>query len=137
MANEIKKIAEGLFALPGGSLEEGHLLGTKCRNCKTVSFPRRMVCPCCLADDTEEVPLSKKGKLYSYSINQMAPEGFEAPYITGKVDFPENVRVFSVITGCEPTEDSLQIGMDMEVVFEPIRKDEKGNPLVGYKFKPS
>ena len=66
----------------------------------------------------------------------MAPEGFEAPYITGKTDLPEKVRIFSVITGCEPREDALEIGMEMEMVFEPLRKDKDGNDLIGYKFRP-
>lgn len=132
-----KNISKGLFILPGGSLEEGYLLGTKCIHCGTVTFPRWVVCPNCLRDDTmKEIPLSKGGKLYSFSVNQMAPEGFEAPYITGRVELPEKIRIFAVITGCEPVEEALQIGMDMELVFEPLRKDEEGANLVGYKFKP-
>lgn len=137
MPDEPKKIAEGLFVLPGGSLDGGYLIGAKCSNCATVSFPKWVVCPVCLRDDTmEEVPLSKRGKLYSYSVNRMAPDGFDAPYITGKVELPEKIRIFSVITGCEPVEDSLCIGMEMGLVFEPLRKDEKGGDLVGYKFRP-
>ncbi len=96
-----------------------------------------MVCPSCLRDDaTEEIALSRRGKLYTFSINRVAPEGFKAPYVTGKVDLPEKVRIFSVITGCEPNEAALHIGMDMEVVFEPLRKDEKGDDLISYKFRP-
>lgn len=137
MEKKEHKIAEGLFVLPSFTSEKGYLIGSKCKHCNMVSFPKRVVCPACLKDDTsEEIPLSRRGKLYTYSINQMAPEGFIAPYITGKIDLPEKVRIFSVITGCEPNEDSLYIGMEMEVVFEPLRKDEAGNDLIGYKFRP-
>ncbi|HBX24186.1 MAG TPA: transcriptional regulator [Desulfotomaculum sp.] len=136
MGNKVNKTSKGLFVLPEES-REGYLIGTRCSNCNTVTFPRWVVCPDCLRDDTmEEIPLSRKGKLYSFSVNRVAPEGFEAPYITGRVELPEKIRIFSVITGCEPVDDALQIGMDMELVFEPLRKDEKGNDLVGYKFKP-
>lgn len=85
----------------------------------------------------EEIPLSKHGTLYSFSINQMAPDGFTAPYITGKVDLPERVRIFAVITGCEAREDALNIGMDMQLFFETVGRDPDGNELIGYTFKPA
>jgi len=85
----------------------------------------------------EEMILSKSGTLYSFSVNQMAPEGFTAPYVTGKVDLPENVRIFSIITGCEAKEDALSIGMDMKLVFEVVARDPDGNELIGYAFQPA
>jgi uncharacterized protein len=137
MPEEPKKIADGLFVLPGGSLTEGYLVGAICGSCDTITFPKRVVCPNCMKDDSMgEIPLRKRGTLYSFSINQMAPEGFQAPYVTGKIDLPEKVRIFSVITGCEPREDALEIGMEMEVVFVPLTKDRDGNDLIGYMFRP-
>lgn len=123
--------------MPDGSLEEGYLLGAKCCHCGTITFPKRVVCPNCLQDDSmAEIPLSKGGSLYSYSVNQMAPDGFQAPYVTGKIDLPEKVRIFSVITGCEPKEEALEIGLEMEIIFESLREDKDGNDLIGYKFRP-
>ncbi len=133
----MKKIVEGLFELPGETTE-GYLIGSICNSCQTVSFPRRKVCPHCLKqDDIGEIKLSQSGSLYSFSVNQVAPEGFEAPYITGKVDLPEKVRIFSVITKCEPDIKNLKIGMEMVLVFEPLRKDAQGENLYSYKFKPA
>lgn len=137
MAKPLKKIAEGLFELPDGCADKGYLVGTRCRSCGTIAFPAKVVCPICLEDDSsEKIPLSRRGILFSYSVNQMAPEGFEAPYITGKVDLAEKVRIFSVITGCAPREESLRIGMEMEIVFEPMHRDAEGNDVIGYRFKP-
>jgi uncharacterized OB-fold protein len=137
MQKGVKMIAEGLFKLPDGHADKGYLIGAKCNRCGTVTFPKRVVCPNCVKEATMvETPLSKRGSLYSFSINQMAPEGFKAPYITGKIDLPEKVRIFSVITGCEPNEDALEIGMEMEIVFEPLTKDKDGRDLMGYKFRP-
>ncbi|MFH2129343.1 MAG: Zn-ribbon domain-containing OB-fold protein [bacterium] len=134
---EKRKIVEGLFELPEGLSEAGYLVGSRCKKCQTISYPKRVICPNCLEDREIEVTrLSQVGRLYSYSINRMAPEGFTAPYITGRVDLPEHVRIFSVITGCEPDEDALQIGMEMALVFEPLRQDAAGNDLYSYKFKP-
>ena len=137
MNNETNKIKEGLFILPSSPSEEGYLIASKCSSCGIVSFPKRIVCPVCLTDDTmREVPLSRKGQLYSFAINLVAPAGFEAPYIIGKIDLPEKVRIFSVITECDPKDDLLHIGMEMELVFDRIREDEDGNDLIGYKFRP-
>jgi len=134
---EDKVIKEGLFKLPASPSERGCLIGSKCSSCGLVSFPKCVICPACFRDDTmEEIPLSSRGKLYTYCITQRAPEGFEAPYVMGYIDLPEKVRVFSLITGCAPSEGSLKLGMDMELVIERIRKDEAGNDLIGYKFKP-
>lgn len=137
MESVIRKVAEGLFALPDDSLERGYLVGSKCSECGTVVFPKRVVCPECLAYDAmREIPLSRTGTLYAYSVNRMAPEGFQAPYVTGKIDLPERIRVFSVITGCEPRDESLWIGMEMEIVFQPVRRAEDGTELIGYAFRP-
>jgi uncharacterized OB-fold protein len=135
---EPKKIAEGLFHLPKGDLASGYLIGAQCSRCSLVLFPRRRVCPVCLdRESMGETTLSKHGTLYSFSVNRMAPDGFTAPYITGKVDLPEKVRIFSVITGCQVTEDALSIGMDMRLVFKVVGKDPDGNELIGYTFQPA
>ncbi|MDQ7785257.1 MAG: OB-fold domain-containing protein [Desulfomonilaceae bacterium] len=138
MTSKPKKIAEGLFHLPAGNPAEGYLIGARCAKCGLVVFPRRVVCPGCLdRESMEETALSKHGTLYSFSVNQVAPDGFTAPYITGKVDLPEKVRIFAVITGCEATEDALSIGMDMQMVFEAVGRDAAGNELIGYAFRPA
>ncbi len=137
MQNTPKKIAEGLFHLPSGNPAEGYLIGARCAQCGLVVFPARVVCPGCLdRGSMKEMVLSKHGTLYSFSVNQMAPHGFTAPYVTGKVDLPEKVRIFSVITGCEAKEDALTIGMDMKLVFQVVNRDSENNELIGYAFQP-
>lgn len=137
MKSEPRKTADTLFVLPDGDLKQGFLVGGRCSECGTVVYPKRHVCPHCMAQDTmAETPLSKTATLYSYSVNEMAPEGFRAPYITGKVDLPEKVRIFMLITGCDPSESSLEIGMEMWLVFEELASDERGSPLALYAFEP-
>ena len=137
MVDEPKKIAEGLFHLPDSDDDQGYLIGSRCGVCDGVSFPKRSLCPLCLErENVAETRLGREGRLYSFSVNQMAPEGFTAPYVAGKVDLPEKVRVFAVITGVEPEESALAIGQAMELVFGPVAKDESGEPLWGYMFRP-
>lgn len=83
-----------------------------------------------------ELPLSTKGLVNTFTISRVAPMGFKAPYIQAYVDLPEGPRIFSLITGCEPSEEAIQIGSEVELVLETICQDEDGNHLIGYKFRP-
>ncbi len=78
--------------------------------------------------------MSSKGKLYSYSIVQVAPKRFLPPYSLGYVDFPEGVRVLGQLT----TIDTAKLKTDMGVQAElgRIAVDEQGNEVVSYKFRP-
>ena len=48
----------------------------------------------------------------------------------------EGPLVFTLITGCEIRDDSLDLGEDMELIIEKVKEDEQGNNLIGWKFKP-
>jgi uncharacterized OB-fold protein len=117
--------------------EKSYLIGSRCKECGRTFFPKRYVCNACMKDETmEETPLSTRGKIDTFSVVQVAPLGFEAPYIQAFVDLPEGLRVFSIITGCSPSEESLKEGDEVELVIEKIAEDENGNDLIGYKFRP-
>ena len=91
----------------------------------------------CLQEGTmDEVPLSTRGKINTFTISRVAPLGFNAPYIQAFVDLPEGPRVFSLITGCEASEAAIEIGSEVEMVIEKICNDEEGSELIGYKFRP-
>lgn len=61
---------------------------------------------------------------------------FPTPYIVGYVRMKEGTSIFTLITGCEPRDDALEPGEKMELVIEKIKEDEKGNNLIGWKFRP-
>jgi uncharacterized OB-fold protein len=128
-------LKEGLFTYPGVPGEGPKLIGGRCRDCQAYFFPKRYLCPHCHKEGTiEEVELSSRGKLYTYCVVRVAPEGFTAPYVLGYVDLPEGVRIFTPITDVDPS--ALQIGMELELVIAPLRQDTEGNDIVGYKFRP-
>jgi len=114
-----------------------YLIGSKCRACGYVDFPPKVVCPACVTNGSmEEVQLSSRGKIDTFSVLHVGAPGFTVPYILAYVVLPEGPRVLSQITGCEPSEDSLEIGIDVELVIEKIREDEQGNEVKSYKFRP-
>ncbi len=135
-------VMDGLFTWPS---KEPRLVGNKCKKCGQHYFPVAFRCqdPNCMGDKMEQVQLSPKGKLWSYSINYYAPpppfrvgkEGFK-PFGVGEIEFPEGVRVAGMITGCDAGKD-LKIDMDMELVIDKLYDDEEGNEVVGWKFRPS
>lgn len=113
-----------------------YLIGTRCHVCGYVAYPKKLVCPMCLVKDTmDEVELSRRGKLDTFSVLYVGAPGFNFPYIVGYVVLPEGPRVFTMITGCEPSEESLKIGTEMEMVLGKIR-NEDGDEVVGYQFQP-
>ena len=131
---EGKFIEEGWF---NDSPEGVVLVGTRCEACGKVSFPKKKVCPNCFDGELKEVPLSKKGKLHSYALSVMGPPEMEKPYMMGFIDLPEGIKLYSLLTECQPWDEVLKIDMDMEMVIEKIKEDQEGNEIIGYKFKPA
>lgn len=127
-----------ILKIPDESSSEFHLLGSKCKICGNIYFPQRLICPNCFRDDTlEETPLSKCGRLYSFSITRrefLAPPGFPVPYAFGYIDMPERVRVVARIKEWEP--DLLRLDSKMELCIETVSMDKSGNTIIGFYFRP-
>lgn len=76
-----------------------HLLGQRCEACGTVVFPpRAAVCPSphCAATSMVAVPLSRRGRVWSYATNHYPPP---APYVAA--DPFEPVTVVAVELAAE------------------------------------
>lgn len=130
-------LKEGLFHISESPNDPFHLIGSKCSNCGYIAFPKARVCPSCMKLETmSPVRLSQRGKLDTFAIVQQAPAGFTPPHMMAYVTLPEKVRIFTLLSGVEPRWDALEIGQEMELVMETIRKDKDGNEIVGWKFKP-
>lgn len=116
--------------------EEPYLAGVKCRRCGELFFPKRTRCINCFAEEMEEVALSKKGKVYTYTIVHNATPGYTGPlpYAVGAVELPEGIVILSPLTQCNFNK--LKIGMDVELVLEKLYDDENGNEVISYKFRP-
>jgi uncharacterized OB-fold protein len=132
-------IKEGLFHMPESPDDEPYLIGSKCRECGCVVWPTKKVCPACVKDDImEEVPLSRKAKLQSFSVVYQVPTGFDfdIPYIQATVRLPEGVTLFTLVAGVEARSDALKLDQEMEMIIGKIREDEEGNDVVSWKFRP-
>ena len=125
-----------LFARrPDGTVE---VVGSRCGKCNRVYFPKKKVCVDCMVwDDLEEVPLSKKGTLVSYSVSRDPLRGFPTPYAFGYVMLPEGIMIYSMFTDCEPFEERLKIGMNMEMLIGYMMTDRYENDIICDKFRPA
>ena len=128
-------IKEGLFRLPSDK-EPGSLMGSRCKACGEVFHPPRVVCANCYSEDLEAVALSRRGRIYTYTVGRIAPPGapVTAPFITAQVELMEKVQVVSLITGLDI--DRVKIGTEVELYFWKAGENEDGNELMAYAFRP-
>jgi len=134
-------IEEGLFTWPS---DDPRLIGARCRSCSRVTFPVQQSCPYCTLEDMERIELSKRGKLWTWTIQGFYPKsppyaGPETketfvPYGVGYIELAPGVKVESRLTENNP--EKLKIGMDVELVIQKFKEDEKGNEVMIYAFKP-
>src|SRR6056297_3499115 len=80
-------------------LEDGRLVGTKCKQCGLYFFPPRAHCYKCLSSNLEWFEVTGEGRLVTYSTLQYAPAGFQEdlPYTIGLLDYVE-YRVFGRVS---------------------------------------
>lgn len=132
---------DGWFSTTGNPA----LMGTRCTECGSYFFPpERVLCrnPACASTTLAEVELSRRGKVWSFSVNHYAAP---APYV-GKDPFePYTVVAVELATeqmvilgqlaeGLDPA--NLRIGDEVEVVVEPLFVDEEGNEHIVWKWRP-
>jgi len=129
MKNQVT-FMEGIFINKNNTF---FLLGTQCKSCRQIFFPRRESCINCFCEDLEEVPLSRKGKLYTFTISYMPVYHFNPPHAMGYVELPEGIRIFAPLKGWDKK--GLKIGMEMELIVDKLWEDDE-NEIIGYKFNP-
>lgn len=132
---------EGWFSMDA---RQPHLLGSRCTKCKSYFFPKEaLLCrnPACMGTEFAEVPLSRTGKLWSFTTNHyqppapyVSPDPF-VPYSVAAVELSEERMVIlgQVAAGVDPK--TLTVGMQMELVLEPLYA-EADKEYVVWKWKP-
>jgi len=111
-------------------LEDGKVMGTRCKDCGLVFFPPRADCYKCLASNVEWFEVSGKGKLLTYSELKFAPVGFQddVPYCIALLDYGK-YKVFGRIAKDVP-EDEIKVGMEMKTIV-----NKTSNEQLNYVFE--
>lgn len=126
----MRDIAEGLFTAENPP----RLIGGREKD------TGRIVFPCPPGDRFEPFPLSRTGKLWSYTIQRFrpktppyaGPENFR-PWAVGYVELPGEVIVESRIENV--AFDDIRIGMDLEMTLVPLDPDA-AEPILIHAFQP-
>ncbi len=127
--SDIVDLREDLY----DEVDGGRLLANKCSSCGQIYFPKAPFCFECLEKNMEALVLSRRGRLYSYTVGRMDSTHFKAPYSVGLVDLPEGVRVFAPLHYSES--EHYRVGMLVEVLIDGLW-EENGKRVRGYKFRP-
>jgi uncharacterized OB-fold protein len=95
-------------------LEQGKVMGTRCKDCGAIFFPPRSDCSKCLQTNMEWFEVAGVGKLASFSELKYGPVGFEEdlPYTIALLDYGD-YKVFGRISKGIPYED-LKVGMELK-----------------------
>lgn len=137
----VKPAIEGWFTLDE---QAPHLLGSRCKACGNYFFPKESsFCrnPGCGGSDFEEVQLSARGKLWSYTNNCYSPpapyvvtEPFQ-PYALAAVELEREQMVVlgQVVNGVGV--EQLRTGMEMQLVLDTLFEDAESRTLV-WKWRP-
>ncbi|MFJ5553565.1 Zn-ribbon domain-containing OB-fold protein [Streptomyces sp. NPDC093225] len=135
----------GYVALGTGE-EEFRLLGTRCTTCTSVFFPREdSFCrnPGCAGGELVEVPLSRRGRVWSYTDGRYRPP---APYVSDPAEpwvpytlvAVELAAERMVVLGqAEPgvTPADLAVGMEVEVV-PGVLDEDTDTTWTTWRFRP-
>jgi uncharacterized OB-fold protein len=131
---------EGWFT----SGDEPHLIGSQCRACEAYFFPKQdFFCrnPACRSTTFDDVELSRKGRIWSYTEHYYQPP---EPYISGdefkpyKIAAVELEKEKMVILGQVANSvsiDQLTTGQEVELVVETLY-EEDGIERSVWKWKP-
>ena len=125
---------------------EPTLLGSRCDTCGTVFFPPTAAegfCrnPACSGDTFSGVPLSRRGRVWSYTDAQYQPpppyiaptDPFE-PFALAAVELEEGMVVLGQVAAGHGVDD-LQVGAEVEVVVETLYTDDTGERSI-WRWKP-
>jgi uncharacterized OB-fold protein len=140
--DEAKPAIDGWFAVDEAG--SPHLIGGRCVQCGTYVFPPRANnCPnpACDGDELQQVALSRRGKVWSYTENRYpppapypAPDPFE-PFAIAAVELADEGLIIlgKVVNGT--LAEHLQVGMDMELTTMRLYTDDDGVDRIVYAWR--
>jgi uncharacterized OB-fold protein len=123
------------------------MMGTRCKSCGTVHYPRRLVCvnPC-YSHDMEDIPLSQTGTIRDGGLQTRALEGYmdtlpqvfctikldSGPHLVGEiVNLPLSMtRTFAL----DKKQCAQLSGKKVRMVIRRFRKHDNGDITYGHKF---
>jgi uncharacterized OB-fold protein len=130
---------EGWFAPGGSDGAPPTLLGSRCSSCGTYAFPREQLScrnPKCGGTELEEVSLSRRGRVWSYTdARYQPPPPYVAaepyrPFVIAAVELAAEGMVVMGQMTADTTVDDVIVGDEVELVVDTLYEDEEHEYLV-------
>jgi len=119
------------------NINQGKLLGGKCKKCGAIHLPPRILCDRCFAKDFEWAEIPKRGKLLTYTIIHVAPPLFQqmTPYAVGIIQLGDGLKIPGMIRDIE--HEKIRIGMELNIKFDTSTvQSEEWPQWPRYYFEP-
>jgi uncharacterized protein len=131
-------LAEGLFTWPS---DAPRLLGSRCGECGTMTFPTHYGCPRCSSGAMSTVELGTRGTVWTWTTQEFrppppyaGPDEFE-PYHVGYVELPGELIVETYLTGYEDRHPTIGDAVELTIVAFS-GPSAGGDDVVTYAFGP-
>ena len=124
------------------------LIGSKCKKCGTLHYPRKAVCVYpCDSHDMEDVPLSHTGRICYSGLNARGTEGYGdvQPQVFVTIELDDGPHLVAEIVNLpltfvkksifEPKEMRKLAGTKVRMVIRRFRKHDNGDITYGHKFE--
>ena len=111
-------------------LEEGKLLGLKCKDCNKITCPPQTVCQECGGENLEVVEMKRSGTIKTFTVIHVPPVGLEdeAPYVACEIEADDGPWLVGRLD-IPPEKASIELP-GKKVSIEAKRLPNKGHYLV-------
>lgn len=114
-------------------LKSGVLKLQRCGPCERFIFYPRTLCPYCMGQELEWIPVSGRGKVYTYTVVRRAMiPGFrdDTPYVFAIVELDEGPRVPTNIVNCAI--EDVRVDMPVQATYDDVTAE-----ITLLKFEPA
>jgi hypothetical protein len=118
-------------------INQGRLMGGKCKKCGKIHLPPRPLCDKCLSKEFQWIDVPKKGKLLTYTIIHVPPPQFKdiAPYTVGIIQLEDGPKIPGMIRGVSA--EQLKVGIELTMRFDRSVLKSKWPQWPRYYFGPA
>jgi uncharacterized OB-fold protein len=113
-----------------------YLAANECTNCGARFFDRRNACANCGKREFKKARVRNGAKLKAFTIVHRAAPGIPAPYVSAIVETDDGTTVRSNVVNCDPTPETVNLGMKLKLTTYPIGKDDEGTEAVAFGYEP-
>jgi uncharacterized OB-fold protein len=97
---------------------DGELLIVRCNDCGYYIHPPTPRCPRCLGENVEPSPVSGRGRVYTYTVNERVwVPGLDVPYVIAIVELEEQPGLRLMTNIVDVPLDEVAIDMPVQVEF--------------------